>query len=553
MSQHPVQPPAVLTFAGTDPTSGAGLQADLLTLASLGCHPLSVVTAVTTQDTRGVENVQVIDPRIVTKQAQVVLADIGVAAIKIGMVGSADNARAIAKVIARYPGVPMVLDPVLASGRGDALASDATRDALIEHLLPLATVITPNSLEARALAGCDLEDPLERAARILIDDGAQHVLITGTHELETDVRNALWGIEGLIREDSWERLRGEFHGSGCTLASAIAGMLANGLSVGEAVRAAQEYTWQSLANALRPGKGQSVPDRFFWVRQIEGGSAPVAVQAAEAATDITPTGAAEPAPDEVAVPAQPTPDEAAPAKPARRGPRRRQSKLHKQRLTALRGLYAITPDEADTAVLLDRVGQVLAGGARVVQYRNKTASPELRTTQAMALRELTRAHQALLIINDDASLTLAADADGVHLGRDDGDIAATRERIGADRLLGVSCYNDWALARKGLDAGADHVAFGAAFTSATKPEAVRAAPELYAQARAKTKAPIVAIGGIEPGNAKGLVDLGVDALAVITALFGSTDPKASAEAFAAMYAPAPAAGEQLLLKDEPVA
>ncbi len=268
-----LQSPVVLTFAGADPTSGAGLQADLLTLASMGCHPLSVVTGITTQDTCGVSSILVTSARLVEAQAATVLADIEVAAFKIGMIGSADNARAIARILKAHPDIPVVLDPVLASGRGDELAGNTTRAALLRHLLPLATLITPNSIEARALAGAEANVPLDAVARTLVAAGARHVLITGTHEPGPSVQNTLYGTDGVVRDDRWDRLPGEYHGSGCTLASAIAAALANTLDLGEAVRAAQEYTWQSLAHALRPGKGQSIPDRFFWARHVGAAAA----------------------------------------------------------------------------------------------------------------------------------------------------------------------------------------------------------------------------------------------------------------------------------------
>ncbi len=209
---------------------------------------------------------------------------------------------------------------------------------------------------------------------------------------------------------------------------------------------------------------------------------------------------------------------------------------HAARLARLRGLYAITPDNDDTGALLHAVTAVLSGGARIVQYRNKRVDAMQRREQGEALRQLTRAHDALLIINDDAPLALALDADGVHIGRDDGDVAATRRLIGPERLLGVSCYNDWAIAEASLAAGADHVAFGAAFASSTKPGAVHAPLALYRKAREQTRAPIVAIGGIELHNAGSLLACGVDAIAVISALFGATDPRSTAAAFSALYA-----------------
>lgn len=242
-------PPNVLAFAASDPSGGAGLQADVLTLASLGCHPFSVLTAFTVQDTRGVEVLLAVDAARVAEQARCVLADARVQAIKIGVVGDAANARAIAEVLAAHPEVPVVLDPVLASARGDALGDAAT---LREHLVPRATVVTPNSIEAGALGG----------TAALLALGCRYVLVTGTHEPGDEVRNTLFGADGVLREDRWPRLPGSYHGSGCTLASAIAARLAHGDAVPEAVRRAQDYTWCALERGYRPGGGQHVPDRL---------------------------------------------------------------------------------------------------------------------------------------------------------------------------------------------------------------------------------------------------------------------------------------------------
>ncbi|MDQ5847999.1 MAG: hydroxymethylpyrimidine/phosphomethylpyrimidine kinase, partial [Pseudomonadota bacterium] len=197
-------PPIVLSFAASDPTGGAGVQADLLTLAAMGCHPLSVVTALTVQDTSGVEGLLAVDSGWVADQARRVLADIRVAAFKLGVLGSADNIRAVAAVLSDHPGVPLVLDPVLASGRGDALASDEMIDALLELIVPRSTVATPNSLEARRLGGVEQ----------LIERGCRYVLVTGAHEPSEDVINTLYDARGVVREDCWQRLPGSYHGSG---------------------------------------------------------------------------------------------------------------------------------------------------------------------------------------------------------------------------------------------------------------------------------------------------------------------------------------------------
>ena len=269
----PDLPPVVLVFAATDPSGGAGIQADIMTLSSMGCHPLSCVTAITVQDTMGVEDVFAIDPEWVADQARCVLEDMPVAAFKIGLLGSVEAIAAIAEVVSDYPDVPLVLDPVLASGRGDELATEEMIGAMRELLIPQSTIITPNSLEARRLAADDSDENdnpgLAECARRLINTGCEYVLITGTHENTPQVVNTLYNQEGVMRSDSWQRLSGTYHGSGCTLASAIAATIANGLAIGDAVRDAQEYTWQALKSAFRPGMGQHIPDRLFWAREDE--------------------------------------------------------------------------------------------------------------------------------------------------------------------------------------------------------------------------------------------------------------------------------------------
>jgi len=262
-------PPIVLTFAASDPSGGAGVQADLLTLASMGCHPLSVLTAITVQDTLGVEGVQALDSEWVADQARCLLEDMPVDAFKIGVLGSVENIAAIAEILSDYPDVPLILDPILASGRGDELATEEMANALRELLLPHTTIVTPNSLEARRLAASDDDEApaLDACAQRLIEMGARYVLVTGTHEATPQVVNTLYAQSGVVRSDTWPRLAGTFHGSGCTLASAIAAMLANGLELADAVREAQDYTWHTLDKAYRPGMGQFIPDRLFWARE----------------------------------------------------------------------------------------------------------------------------------------------------------------------------------------------------------------------------------------------------------------------------------------------
>ena len=262
--------PIVLSFSANDSSGGAGIQADILTLASMGCHPLSVITAITVQDTAGVDDVMALDPRWVVDQARAVLEDMPVHVFKIGMLGSVEIIAAIAEVISDYPDIPLVLDPVLNSGRGDEFASEDMVSAMRELLLPQATIITPNSMEARRLAQDDEDDhdalDLGQCGIRILHMGCEYVLITGTHENSPQVINTLYSAAGIVRSDAWQRLAGSYHGSGCTLASAIAATLANGLPVAEGVYEAQEYTWQALKAGFHPGMGQYLPDRLFWAR-----------------------------------------------------------------------------------------------------------------------------------------------------------------------------------------------------------------------------------------------------------------------------------------------
>jgi hydroxymethylpyrimidine/phosphomethylpyrimidine kinase len=291
MTPNQPSPPLVLSFAGSDPTGGAGVQADLMAISSLGCHALSVITAITVQDSERVGAVCAIDADWVEDQARQVLEDMTIAAFKVGLIGSVENVAAIAEVVSDYPDIPLVLDPVLAAGNGDDLSGDEIIAAIRELLLPQTTVLTPNSLEARRLAAPGLgrdDADLDDCAYHLLSLGCEYVLITGTHENSSQVVNRLYGpIEGapddeaegrssdrvavgLVRSDAWTRLSGSYHGSGCTLASAVAAMLANGQDVPAAVREAQEYTWNTLKYAFRPGMGQYIPDRFFWARRADG-------------------------------------------------------------------------------------------------------------------------------------------------------------------------------------------------------------------------------------------------------------------------------------------
>jgi hydroxymethylpyrimidine/phosphomethylpyrimidine kinase len=260
--------PCVLIFAGSDPSGGAGVQADIQAVAALGAHPLTVVTVLTVQDNDRVHAIHPVAAELVRQQASALTARIDIAAVKIGIVGNRANAEAIADIVRelrlKNPAMPVVLDTVLASGRGDALATENAVQAL-EPLLSVATVITPNLPEAAAL--CGGETRLDAQIGHLLRDGA-HLLIKGGHGSGPEVINR-WFTQGRSRTWTWPRLDGEFHGSGCTLASAIAALLAAGETPEEAIADAQAYCHQALLSSYAIAQGQRIPNRWVSIFREE--------------------------------------------------------------------------------------------------------------------------------------------------------------------------------------------------------------------------------------------------------------------------------------------
>lgn len=273
ISANPSAIPVVMTLAGTDPSGGAGIPADIETIVSLGCHPAPVVTALIVQDTHNVRALLPVTPDQVIAQARAVLEDMPVAAFKIGVIGSAENAAALHTLLTAYPDIPVVLDPVLAAGGGAELAGKGLIDAIQALLLPLTTILTPNSIEARRLA--PEADTLSACAMALLARGCRYVLISGGHEPTDQVINTLYGNNRLLETFHWPRLPNEYHGSGCTLAAAIAALLAQGHelhtdSTNSALYRAQDYTWRSLQAGYRAGGGQLLPNRLFWAAASRG-------------------------------------------------------------------------------------------------------------------------------------------------------------------------------------------------------------------------------------------------------------------------------------------
>src|SRR3989344_2880814 len=255
----PTSRPVVLCLSGHDPSGGA-LQADIEALLAQGCHAAPTVTALTVQDTVNVSDFRVLDRDWVLAQANAVINDLPVEAVKLGMLGSVEMVETVLHIMQRLPGIPLVCDPVLRAGGGGALGKDEVGYAMRERLLPVATIATPNLPEARILAELPEGTADECAEKLL--PFIQHLLITGGHGDEHEVHNRLYSRDGSRHTFTCQRLPGSYHGSGCTLASTLAGRLALGQELVSAVQFALDYTWRTLRDAEQPGHGQFIPRRL---------------------------------------------------------------------------------------------------------------------------------------------------------------------------------------------------------------------------------------------------------------------------------------------------
>lgn len=250
----------VLVFAGHDPCGGAGLCADIQAISSLGAHPAPIVTAITAQNTQTVRLCEPVDSQLVYEQANTLLVDLPIDAIKIGLIGSIENGCVIRDLIKMRPEVPVILDPVINAGSGENLTDPALLRFIQQELLPRTTVLTPNSVEADILA--PYQKTRAECAEKLLNLGIKHLLITGGHDESAQIINHYYSHLGEYMRFRWSRLPGEFHGSGCTLASSIAALIAQGYTALQAISEAQSYTWSSLKYANALGRGQLIPNRL---------------------------------------------------------------------------------------------------------------------------------------------------------------------------------------------------------------------------------------------------------------------------------------------------
>jgi hydroxymethylpyrimidine/phosphomethylpyrimidine kinase len=258
--QVEISRPPVLCIGGLDPSGGAGLQADIEAIASCGGHALPIASCLTVQNTRQTFSVSAVDPELIKQQASALIEDMPIASCKIGVIPNEEVAKTIASILAQLPKVPVVFDPVLSASHGSEFSNAGTINIIKDILLPRVTIVTPNLKELSILV--DSSSDIASQAKSLCDLGPKYVLATGADSDTEYVHNTLFTHEGIKTDYEWPRLPHMYHGSGCTLSSAIACYLALDFNITDAVEKAQQFTWQSLQYAQAIGSGQWIPNRI---------------------------------------------------------------------------------------------------------------------------------------------------------------------------------------------------------------------------------------------------------------------------------------------------
>ncbi len=463
-----------LTIAGSDPSGGAGVQADLRTFAALGVVGVSAITALTVQNSFGVSSVHPVAADVLAAQLDAVFGDTQIQAVKIGMLGGADQVRAVAAALRKYAPPNVVLDPVLASTGGFPLLDAEGRAALLTDLMPLCDLITPNLGEASLLTALPVDTlkTMQAAGERLVSMDVKAALVKGGHLVEEP--------HDLLVDDAGHRQiftdrrvdTAHTHGTGCLLSSAIAAHLAKHFPLHEAIKRSKSLLTRALLSPVIVGEGRGYPDVLASVRT--GGSV--------------------------------------------------RSRTHDERLGLLQGLYVLTDPDLRPDCSAENVMQAaFEGGATVVQLRHKSLPTSQLIALAQRLGTTAREAKSLLLVNDRVDVALASGADGVHLGPDDMTPADARRLLGPDKLIGVSVATV-----EEARAAAPHASYfgvGAVFGTQTKADA---GPAIGLARLGEIKAafpqiPVVAIGGINAGNIADVARARADAAAVVSAVVGAPD------------------------------
>ncbi len=483
--------PMVLTIAGSDSSGGAGIQADVNSISANGGHAATVVTAVTAQGGRGVEEAEVLPARLVRAQIDAVFDGANVAAVKTGMLGSAEIVHVAAEGIRARGPRPYVCDPVITSSSGFPLLRLDSIGTLVRELFPLASLITPNVDEARALSGIEIrtEKDAEAAGARLLEMGARAVLVKGGHLAASPATDLLVTPEGSRRfQGTWVSSR-HTHGTGCIYSAAIATHLARGLSLAAAIGMAKEFVTEAILWGFPLGDHDGVPDPFFFLRTASEGARWI---------------------------------ERLQETPVVPGPGR------------IPGVLQVITDETIQSRFAheDLARLAAAGGAQVVQFREKrprSTAELVDTARRMALA--LAGTGARLVVNDRVDVAVAARVSAVHLGSADLDPAIARRLLGPGALIGRTA-NSVAEARDAAVADVDYLGVGPVFGTRTKasPAPALGLDGLREIVRSVTK-PVVAIGSLTPEDVSEVMETGVQGIAVAAAVVCDADPAEAARRF----------------------
>ncbi|WP_169303740.1 bifunctional hydroxymethylpyrimidine kinase/phosphomethylpyrimidine kinase [Syntrophothermus lipocalidus] len=476
----------VLTIAGSDSGGGAGIQADLKTFAALGVYGTSVITAVTAQNTLGVQGVGGIDPALVEQQMDSVFLDIKVEAAKTGMLYDEGIIRAVARKLGEHRVRNVVVDPVMVSTTGHRLLLPEAERAMRELMMPAADFVTPNPDEASVLWGASIrkEADLHQAARAIRDMGARFVIITGVKRGERCLDLAFDGRE-------FRELEGPYiptpntHGTGCTYSAALASFLAYGMEPWEAAQAAKDFVTTGLRYSYSPGKGSGPVNHS--ALYYPGTVADRAVARLRSLVFANWRKRPEPGREPV--------------------------------LNLIIGSpWCSGQDYAELAEKAIRMG------TRVIQLREKEKDSREMIEVGLRVARSCREHGAIFIVNDRADVAVAVGADGVHLGQTDIPPEVARAMMGPGKIVGVS-VSTVEEARAAIAAGADYLGLGPVFATASKQDAAPPCGlETVRQVASFSPVPVIAIGGITPENAREVLNAGAAGVAVISAVWDSPDP-----------------------------
>lgn len=470
--------PHVLTVAGSDSGAGAGIQADLKACAARRVYCSTVITAVTAQNTVGVQGVDIVPEDFVAKQLQSVLSDMHVDVVKTGMLPSLKIVKVLCQSLRKFPIKALVVDPVMISTSGDVLAGPSVLNGFREELLPMADIVTPNIKEASVLIGdvpLKSVSDMRAAAKLIHDLGPRNVLVKGG-----DLPNSVDAIDVFFNGEEFYELRSSrvnttnTHGTGCTLASCIAAELAKGSSMLSSVKTAKHFVETALdySRDLVIGNGAQGPfDHFLALKNINQSSC-------------------------------------------------RQKRFNPNDLL----LYAVTDSTMNRKwgrSIAEAVKAAVEGGATIVQLREKDAETRDFLEAAKECIKICHSYGVPLLINDRIDVALACDADGVHVGQSDMPASLVRTLLGPEKIIGVSCKTP-EQAKQALIDGADYIGCGGVYPTNTKANNRTIGLEGLKEVSQVSKLPVVAIGGIGLSNARAVMEIGVPNLkgvAVVSALF----------------------------------